>query len=218
MNPALKHIVRDEELWLLPQKAIYWPRQKILFVADLHIGKTAHFRKNGIGIPSNLDKDLQLLELLIERYRINEVVILGDLFHSEWNEEVENFLSWRKKYETKKVYLIEGNHDKLSLKQLNSDVLEVVQEKKIGPFLCLHKAPDVFNSDLYYLSGHIHPAFELKGRGKQFLRTECFYFGKSGAILPAFGSFKGRSLITPEKQSHLFLIGESEVFEVPFKE
>ena len=30
-----------EELWLLPEKAIYWPAQQALLIADVHFGKAA---------------------------------------------------------------------------------------------------------------------------------------------------------------------------------
>ena len=36
---------------LHPSGAIFWLEKKTLFLADVHLGKVAHFRKNGIAVP-----------------------------------------------------------------------------------------------------------------------------------------------------------------------
>ena len=40
-----------EELWLLPEKAIYWPAQQALLIADVHFGKAAAYRSLGQPVP-----------------------------------------------------------------------------------------------------------------------------------------------------------------------
>jgi hypothetical protein len=37
-------VLAGETLRLLPDKALYWPRQQTLFIADAHFGKVAAFR------------------------------------------------------------------------------------------------------------------------------------------------------------------------------
>ena len=37
-----------EALELYPQRAVFWKRKGILFLADLHLGKINHFRRAGI--------------------------------------------------------------------------------------------------------------------------------------------------------------------------
>jgi metallophosphoesterase superfamily enzyme len=46
--------LRGEELTLLPQKAVYFKKQRTLLAADLHIGKSSLFRKEGIPVPAEL--------------------------------------------------------------------------------------------------------------------------------------------------------------------
>ncbi|HET7427286.1 MAG TPA: DEAD/DEAH box helicase, partial [Gemmatimonadales bacterium] len=41
-----------EDLVLLPERALFWPRTATLVVADLHWGKAATFRAAGIPIPT----------------------------------------------------------------------------------------------------------------------------------------------------------------------
>ena len=49
---ALEINVASERLWLLPDRAAYWPRTKTLLIADAHLGKAAAFRRAGIPVPS----------------------------------------------------------------------------------------------------------------------------------------------------------------------
>ena len=83
-------IINKNILELLPQKAIYWHDTQTLIVSDLHLGKASHFRKHGLPIPmeSGID-DLQQLGLLLDIYKPQRLLILGDLFHSDYNQEWE---------------------------------------------------------------------------------------------------------------------------------
>ena len=48
--------LQGEELILTNKRAMYWAAQKALILSDLHVGKTAHFRKHGIPIPDEILK------------------------------------------------------------------------------------------------------------------------------------------------------------------
>ena len=66
---------------LLPEKAAWLPASQTLLVADWHLGKARHFRKEGIYMPpAGTGKELDTLQLLMELYRPGTVIFLGDLF------------------------------------------------------------------------------------------------------------------------------------------
>ncbi len=44
---ALDVVLCDERVQLLADRALYWPRARTLFVADVHLGKAAAFRAGG---------------------------------------------------------------------------------------------------------------------------------------------------------------------------
>ncbi|HWW70845.1 MAG TPA: hypothetical protein VN089_12960, partial [Duganella sp.] len=46
-----------EQVLLLPEKALYWPREKMLIVADIHFGKAASFRALGVPVPGGTTAD-----------------------------------------------------------------------------------------------------------------------------------------------------------------
>ena len=204
-----------QKLRLLPERAIYWQKKKTLLVADLHIGKSTHFRKHGIAVParvatSNLDK----LSQTIENYDIEHIIILGDLFHSKINQEWEVFVKWRKDYTSIEVSLVIGNHDILKKEQYHSAIINVFRKLSVGPFLCIHDIHQVKNKKQvtpYILSGHVHPAVELRNKGRQRLKLPCFYFGQNYGILPAFGSFTGTHIIKPKENDQIFIIAEDHV-------
>ena len=50
--------VQGETLWLLPQRAVYWPRAGALIVADVHFGKAATFRAGGIPVPGGTTAEM----------------------------------------------------------------------------------------------------------------------------------------------------------------
>ena len=41
-----------EAVWLLPEHALWWPAQRVLFIADLHLGKAATYRTLGQPVPA----------------------------------------------------------------------------------------------------------------------------------------------------------------------
>ncbi|MBK8623953.1 MAG: metallophosphoesterase [Saprospiraceae bacterium] len=62
---------------------MFIPEVNTLVISDLHIGKTAYFRKKGIALPfSEKDKTIKNLNLLIEKLKPETLIFLGDLFHS----------------------------------------------------------------------------------------------------------------------------------------
>ncbi|MCF5637432.1 DEAD/DEAH box helicase, partial [Pseudomonas syringae] len=51
MKPYLSITLAGEELWLLADKAIYYPARRALLIADAHFGKAAAYRKLGQPVP-----------------------------------------------------------------------------------------------------------------------------------------------------------------------
>ncbi|RYZ78352.1 MAG: metallophosphoesterase, partial [Moraxellaceae bacterium] len=97
----------EQDLLLLPQKAIYWQQQKTLIAADVHLGKVGHFRKAGIAVPRDMEQDdLGMLSDLIEEYHPEKIIFLGDLFHSDMNADWDWFAMWRQRHAKIEVILI----------------------------------------------------------------------------------------------------------------
>jgi DNA ligase-associated metallophosphoesterase len=208
-------ICKGEELILSTERAIYWAAQKILIISDLHIGKSAHFRKHGIQVPASIgDSDLQRLSGLIDLYDPQTLLITGDMFHHKSNSEVTAFSEWRKRFSKLKFLLIKGNHDQLSPLEYASLNIELIQKELICiPFRFIHETTESTDAS-YTISGHIHPGVTLYGKARQRLTFPCFYFGENYAVLPAFSAFTGLSKIQPQKNDRFYAITPSGVVAV----
>ena len=57
MAVLLSHIVSGEHFILSNERTLFWESERTLIIADLHVGKTGHFRKAGIGVPAGVYKD-----------------------------------------------------------------------------------------------------------------------------------------------------------------
>lgn len=206
--------LQGETLTLLPQKAIYWQAQNAIIVADLHWGKTAHFRKHGIAIPIHTqEKDEVTLAEVVQQYQPKKLIVAGDLFHSKDNNEVANFKHWRDAHQHIEVHLVVGNHDILTVEKYAALGIIVHQElMHISNFIISHHPID--NPEKFYLHGHIHPSFSIaaKGRNKN-LVLPCFCVDEKRLILPSFGSFTGTHKVQASRFENIYVVADNEVIQ-----
>lgn len=201
---------------LLPQKAIYWPSEKVLMAADLHLGKINHFRKSGYPVPPRANEEnTTILIDLLNKFKPERTIFLGDLFHSHYNEEWEVLGQVLKHFSQCSFELVMGNHDIMSGIQYERNRVKVHNHTLlIRELLLTHVPLDEIPANMYNLAGHVHPGARLLGKGKQSLTLPCFYFGKDQGILPAFGSFTGLCRVPIRKGDKVFVIAEENVIEV----
>jgi len=204
-----------ETLTLDKDRAVYWAAKKMLIISDLHIGKSAHFRKSGIQVPATVaHADLEKLSGLLKKYAAEILLITGDMFHNKINSDVIVFQNWRNTFPGLKVWLVKGNHDNLKEDDYTNMEIEIFKKELcFMPFRFIHDKPTEFD-DYYNISGHIHPGVTIYGKARQKLNFPCFYFNKTCAVLPAFSTFTGLSLIRPEPGDRFFAITPSAVVEV----
>lgn len=217
MSDFIKHTVLQNSFLLTASRCVFWEEEKALILSDLHFGKTGHFRKNGIAVPQTVFReDLQRLTAEIQFFKPGYLVIVGDLFHSKENKEMDMFLRWRRDFANIHVKLIAGNHDILGKEWYESAAIEIhIDQWKIGPFIFAHDKEECADEeDCFIFSGHVHPSVYLSGTAKQSLRFPCFYFNKTHAILPAFGKFTGTHLISPKKGDQVFVLVGNKIIKV----
>ncbi|NVJ88566.1 MAG: ligase-associated DNA damage response endonuclease PdeM [Flavobacteriaceae bacterium] len=182
----------NNELVLTNQRALFWKAENSLILSDLHIGKSAHFQKSGIAIPSSiLNKDLQRLADLIFHFKANKLIIVGDLFHADYNKDLDEFKQWLTAFKDLKIILVKGNHDRL-LNSIYEDFnIEVHKtDLKIGTIKFVHDNV-ALEENYFSISGHIHPGVAIKTKGKQRIKLPCYQVTKQQLILPAFSLFTG---------------------------
>ena len=208
--------IAGERLLLLPEKAVFWPAEKMLIIADIHFGKAASFRAQGIPVPrGTTTENLVGLDALIDAHGAEHVVFLGDFLHARAahaSSTQQAMLAWRERRRELRLTLVRGNHDKHAGDPAATLGIELVDEPHaVGPFAFCHH-PDLETGG-YALAGHVHPAWVLATRFDS-LRLPCFVVGKGRMILPSFGSFTGGHVVTREPGDAIFVTSGEAVHSV----
>lgn len=217
MTPHLPIELENTELWLLADKAIYWPERQALLIADIHFGKAAAYRRLGQPVPHGTTQtNLQRLDALLARYPCHQLIFLGDFLHAPQSQTpaiLAQLHHWRATRPGLAITLIRGNHDRRAGDPPACLDMAVVPEPLLlGPFALQHE-PDP-HATHHVLAGHLHPAFRLNGRGRQSLRLPCFCIGERVSLLPAFGDFTGMMEVDANAGRRLYVVGDNGVWRV----
>lgn len=215
-NEPLPFYFGNKTIFLLPEKGIYLPENKTLVIADVHFGKSEHFRKAGIFMPPNAGtiQDYQRLNALIYKYQPARILFLGDLFHSSENSSWNLFLTFAKQHPAIKLLLIKGNHDILPMKlYLDANLHVYPDHLEEDIFIFSHGPLTEVPLNKINMAGHIHPGTTLAGLGKQRLTLPCFHYEHPLLLLPAFGSLTGVYKI-PKGKAKQFIVASQKIVEV----
>lgn len=210
LDNAVEIELGGETLVLLPQRAVYRPAKRQLLLSDVHLGKATHFRRNGIPLPAQAHlKDLDQLQYLLRRLAPESVLILGDLFHSDYNREWLWLKALLMEYPATTFVLVEGNHDLLQQDTYHLPNLRKLQVLEEEHFIFTHaplEAPHKIN-----ICGHLHPGYLLQGPAREALRLPCFYLQGRTFLLPAFGQLTGLHLLDKAPGACLYLVTGTRV-------
>jgi DNA ligase-associated metallophosphoesterase len=169
--------------------ALFWPSQKALLVADLHLEKASWFARWGQFLPP-YDSHATLTALAgeVERTAAKRLFCLGDSFHDRFGCErlpadaralltdLTAALDWT---------WIVGNHDPGFADHCGGRIAEEIE---IAGVILRHEA--VREEVRPEISGHFHPKLRLRLKGRQVSRR-CFVKSATKIIMPAFGSLTG---------------------------
>ncbi len=129
--------------------------ERVLVVADLHIGWEVSLAERGVHVPSQTPKMLDKMLQLIKLCRPTSLIFLGDVKHAiakvvmgEWRDIPDFFETIGKKVPN--IQVIPGNHDG-NLEPLLPKTVEILPSK--GAVL----------GDVGFFHGHAWPAPELLG-------------------------------------------------------
>lgn len=196
MHASLPLTVAGEAMEAFAERALSWPAQSLLLIADLHLGKGEALRRGGIAVPRGGTRDdLLRLHVLLDSTGARELCILGDFLHGPgeggaWQDEWQ---AWRAHHADLPISVVTGNHDRQLRRRAADWNLTMHDEGLVrGPFELRH-VPRA--SDAHVIAGHLHPRVRypgLQGRWPAFLlRTGL-------TVLPAFSRFTGGTDALPQ--------------------
>lgn len=196
---ATSFMFAGEEWRLVDGRALYWPREQALLMADLHLEKASFFARHGQMLPPYDSREtLERVADAIRATGARRVFALGDNFHdaggpSRLEPHAAGMLAALTRA-TDWVW-ITGNHDSAHREggqQADAPGGAALPELEVAGVLLRHRAePGERRTEI---SGHFHPRLQLTIRGRRIVRP-CLVAGdgaEEGAggrmILPAFGA------------------------------
>lgn len=179
-------------------KSLFFIKEGILVVGDLHLGHDYMLQQSGILAPKEqveqIKKEFYLIfqEISKRKYTLKKIVFTGDLKHSfSYNKREKSYFkeiyTFVQKYLSEKnIILIKGNHDTIDYSY--GDKLKDYFIYKDIAFSHGHKYfGEIFDKKIKTIViGHLHPSIMLKDKGDiKKEKYKCFLIGK----------FKGKKMI-----------------------
>jgi DNA ligase-associated metallophosphoesterase len=180
--------------WLIGEsRAVYWPAQQALLVADLHLEKASWFAERGQMLPPYDSREtLERLAASAQATGARRILCLGDNFHdsagpARMEPQAAGLLAALATRAD--LVWITGNHDAA----LQGIPGTVVDELEIAGIALRHQAlghEALQPMQTPEISGHYHPKLRLKIKGRAISRP-CALRSETRLILPAFGTLTG---------------------------
>lgn len=213
MTETLTITLAGETVMLHGERALFYPNESALMVADTHFGKGAFLRRRGLAVPGGQSRaDLDRLGALIEYFAATRLIVLGDFFHHR-PRPGEPFLDawrqWRRRYPALTPEVVIGNHDR----HAEGLELDLVWHRHLdlGPFRLAHEPEPV--AGRHVLGGHLHPAYTLHG-GADRVRAPVFWLRREATVLPAFGGLTGGWPVKPGKGEAMVMVVDGALFRL----
>jgi uncharacterized protein len=172
-----------------PAGALYWPEEKLLVVADLHLEKGSAFAARGVLLPPyDTAETLRRLAPLIARYAPRCVIALGDNFHDGGGPArmADRDRAALATLQRGRDWLwIAGNHDPDPAENIGGDFLAGLA---LGAFTFRHEPAR--QPQAGEVAGHLHPIARVARRGRGVSRR-CFASDGERLVMPAFGAYAG---------------------------
>ncbi len=218
MHPAPLHL-HNHMFHLDPAGALFWPAERVIVVADLHLEKgTAAARQGHLVPPWDSRATLERLALLIHRLRPRMTIALGDSFHDSHGAArlaTQDAQNLRAITAATDFLWIQGNHDPAAPQGVGG---RQAREFALGGITFRHQASAGTSGEI---SGHFHPKARVPTRAGEVVRP-CFVTDPHKIMLPAFGAYTGGlNVRAPAIAAHfprggrVFLLGAQRLFSFP---
>lgn len=182
-------IFANTEFVVAGDAALYWPAQKALLLADLHLEKGSAFAAHGQMLPPyDSLATLEAVRRLAENFQPETIYCLGDNFHDSDGENrlggAAGLLLQTLTSAHDWVWIV-GNHDPDIGAQWGG---RIVAEYRVQGIDLRHEARITLDSP--EISGHYHPKFRQQLRGRLVSRR-CVLMSANRVIMPSFGAYTG---------------------------
>ena len=203
-----------------PAGALYWPDEKLLAVADLHLEKGSAYAARGVLLPPyDTSATLERLSRLMERYAPHLVIALGDSFHDGGGASrmaASSRTTLKALQRGRDWVWIAGNHDPNPAGGIGGRFAGTLA---VGALTFRHEPSNSACDG--EIAGHLHPLARVARRGCAVSRR-CFASDGRRLVMPAFGAYAGGLNIRDRAITMLFgtlaftvhMLGERRLYAV----
>lgn len=181
--------INGEPTVLRASGALCLPAHRALIVADLHFEKGSAYAMRGQLLPPyDTRETLTRLEKEVAATAPQLLIFLGDSFHDGKAEDRlagDDAARLAALADGRRLIWVVGNHDADGPRVLPG---EIIDEMTLGTLLLRHEPQAGHQPG--EVSGHLHPAAKVTGRGGR-VRRRCFATDGGRVVLPAFGAYAG---------------------------
>tara|TARA_Y100000589_G_scaffold141138_1_gene134743 strand:- start:5898 stop:6542 length:645 start_codon:yes stop_codon:yes gene_type:complete len=201
------------QLKLYSSRTLFIPQTNEMLISDIHLGKSEYFQSRGIPLTNNQDKaNLKRIYESIDQLKPKKLVILGDLFHSQYSitEDLIKKLKKLSMYMKNRIELIVGNHDRGCFVK----DIKYLKEKRSMNLIFTHEPIKFKEKNILNICGHYHPKLILKNKQDK-LSFRCFALdkNKNTLFLPSYGDLTGGYLCTKEMKKWA-IVSKDLIYEI----
>lgn len=223
-----------QEFLLGRSRAVYWPAERALLVADLHLEKASFFARHGQMLPPYDSREtLERVAMALHETGAVRVFCLGDNFHDDAGAlRLEPHAAGMLDALTRATdwVWITGNHDAgladIGLAKVAGGT--PLDELDVAGVILRHRAlPATIGQTCAEISGHFHPRLRLTVRGRSIVRPCAVLAQGENAdrlVLPAFGALTGGmnaadpaivNAVQPARAIEALVAGEARISRFP---
>jgi DNA ligase-associated metallophosphoesterase len=181
--------VVGERLSPQPCGALWWAKEEVLVVSDLHLEKGSSYAAQGQMLPPyDTRATLRRIAALVGTLAPATVISLGDSFHDRHARRrmaADDVALVRAMTDACDWIWIEGNHDPKPPEDLGG---RMAPELRMGALVFRHEP--TLGQAPGEIAGHLHPCARVAGRGRS-VRARCFASDGERMVMPAYGALTG---------------------------
>jgi uncharacterized protein len=210
--------INGETLLLDTSGAAFWPAERTLIFADLHLEKGSSYARGRQFLPP-YDSEATLLRMAgaVARFNPSRIIALGDSFHDP--DAAERLPPQGRALLAAlpcEFVWIAGNHDPRPPAWLDG---QLTAEWRARGLTFRHEPGK--DAQPGEIAGHLHPCAHVAKWGKR-VRRRCFAADGARMILPSFGAYTGGLDVGEEPiaklfgaRFHAYMLGTERVYAIP---
>ena len=198
--------IRSQTCWLSPQRCLYWEEKETLVIGGFQLGNFPESNEQ----PKRRSSLERMQEQLL-LFKAQRILFIGGFPLPENNQYLEDFIQWRKRYQSLTIDFVLSRSSPVAESLLYSMGVHIHPGMLIEePFVWIasrvaEEKWKLGTETHFRISGYEDPTYKKYGTPRLQTGTPAFYFTPAHGMLPAFSRPRGEDPVKPGKDELLWL-------------